>query len=276
MLKSKNGEKKAVFGLKTIKFTAYNNGLEFGNAKDELKAIAITFKTLNEAGISYKNIMPLGYSGLKNGKPALTYNDVLKTLTPQEKSEITPDILSALTQMGTLAFPENQLGYHIDTVFFSPDGKQAFMSQETEDTNYDVKEVKRLLTFHGYKIVTLLSGEVVAPNVARAKDNWVNPEMTTNSTGRLNYLNMVQCLTPDGRLAIMMPTEAKDPSKLTSRDIEVYKRLKKALPDAVIIPVGGRTAIEGVARFYDEQVMAGKNWGIHCLSQISSFIVTPK
>jgi hypothetical protein len=88
-------------------------------------------------------------------------------------------------------------------------------------------------------------------------------------------MNAVMGRTPDGRLAILMPTEAQDPAQLTANDQRARAALLSAVPDAQIIPVGGRSALTGHGSFSDGTQL-DRDWGMHCLSNVLPFVISPK
>ena len=48
-----------------------------------------------------------------------------------------------------------------------------------------------------------------------------------------------------------MPTEAMDPEQPTETDLEAQRQFQEANPDAVIVPVSGRSAISGQGVAFD-------------------------
>ncbi len=83
---------------------------------------------------------------------------------------------------------------------------------------------------------------------------------------------MVQGIGPDGKPVILMPTLANEPNLLTNYDREAMRIIQENVPNATIIPVGGRSAVTGDARFTDE-TMVDKDYGSHCLSDVLPYII---
>ena len=89
-----------------------------------------------------------------------------------------------------------------------------------------------------------------------------------------SYLNAVTGRDPDGRQVVLLPTQALDPARLTDDDIRARDAMQAAMPDARIIPIGGRSALGGFDTMGDGHVV-WRNWGAHCLSNVLPYVIEP-
>jgi hypothetical protein len=206
-----------------------------------------------------------------------TYGAVLGQMSAAEKAQINPDALKQLESMRDLPFPAQSYAYHTDVMSFTPDGKNMFVREQDMADG----KLREQLEFFGYNPVAMPSGRLVAPEEMNAPDDgsslkrYANNDVQIGDEARLNYSNMITGLAPDGRQAILMPTEALDPNALTENDKVAMQRISAALPDALIVPMGGRSAMTGGAILSDGSIV-GKDYGTHCMSNVLPYIIEPR
>jgi hypothetical protein len=273
----RDGQQLAYFSDVTIASAAATHGLAITTPETRLQAIAITIKQVAEAGVPVGNIMPLGYP--ESGS-TLTYGDVLQRMTPAAMSRIDPAVRAQLNAMRDLPFPQRSYAYHTDVAAFTPDGRQMFVRQR--DLNQPA--LAPTLRFFGFEPLALPGGSLINPQdralpALRERMKpfnvpmYYNPDLPANASTSLTYSNMVQGRLPDGRQVILMPTEALDPDRLTARDREVMALLQARVPSAVIVPIGGHSAIVGTAMPMPGGTQVLKDWGAHCMSNVLPYVV---
>jgi hypothetical protein len=282
----RNGEQFAYFGRHTLADVARaRGGRDQGSPEGMLQTIAVTMDSLVEAGVPVTNIMPLGQSAEGQG---LTYGEVMQRLTPAQRNHITPAVRIQLNTMRDLPFPERNIDYHTDVFAFTADGQQMFVRQ-FDAANADLSAT---LDHFGFEAVPTPYGRLVNPR--QPADQRPDREMqehrappvfdadvsSPSSDLSINYSNMVTGRLPDGRQTLLMPTEAMDPARLTARDREVMELLQSKMPSALIVPIGGRSAVTGMPvhplgsrnRFEDGSEIF-KNWGAHCMVNVLPYVL---
>jgi hypothetical protein len=192
-------------------------------------------------GADPKGMLPL--SGSDSGK---TYGDVLAALTPEERKSIDKDVLARLESLKGAPFPDGEApSYHLDLYFRSPDGVNAFVPGPSPGDGPELKQmqatIRKTLEADGYKVHEFPTG--------------TRPGATPGGEESLSYTNWQMGVGADDRQAILMPTEAKDPEKLTPNDKKAMETIKNAVPGINVIPIGGETAWT-----------PGGEGGPHCLS----------
>jgi hypothetical protein len=278
----RGGERFSYFGTETVAYTAAAHGLKVDTPQSRLLAIAITMKQMAQAGVPPGNVMPLGRPEAKQDGAFTTYGDVLAQLKPAELARVDPAVLAQLLRMRQLPFPERPYAYHADTFVFTPDGKQMFVRQTVAND----PALTATLRFFGFEPVALPAGRIFNPADRELSDPrsntgkpYLDAEIPVGARLTLNYTNMVQGRSPDGRQLILMPTQASSADQLSATDRQVLALLKQRLPDAVIVPIGGRSALVGSMSMSTSPWPGGaavsKDWGPHCMSNVLPYIIEP-
>lgn len=248
-----NGTQAAFFSGETVRHAAETRGIDASTPKGFLQGLDVTMRGLRDAGIPLDQIAPLG-------RGTTTYGHALASMTPDEKAMLDPQVRARFEQMRTLPLPQRSYAYHTDLAFFTPNGKAMFVNADVAKLD---PTLKKQLDFFGYDMHTL-PARSIRPEQAASEG------FTTSSPMRQTYMNMVMGKSADGKPLILMPTEAMDPKSLTPRDEEARRALMAAVPDARIVPVGGRSALVGFGKFQDGYIME-RDWGIHCMSNVVPF-----
>jgi hypothetical protein len=274
---SRGGQQFAYFSQETVLHVAEAHGLNLHTPQNHLLAIAVTMKQMAESGVPVGNIMTLGRTG--QDKTA-TYGSVLQTLSPSERARIAPDVLAQIERMRKLPFPRVPYEYHSDVFTFTPDGRKMFVREmEAADP-----QLNATLRFFGFETVRLPGGRIINPQDEEApllqrgtEPLYLSADVPQRARLMLNYNNMVQGRLPDGRQAILMPTEALDPQQLSLRDQQVLALLQRQVPGAVIVPMGGRSALVGNIALALSPMPGGaevdKDWGAHCMSNVLPYVL---
>jgi hypothetical protein len=283
-----DGTLKGIFGKEAIEAAALSHGIEPGGSDaGRLRAIGLVMAGMAQDGVPLDQSMALGVPPADS--PDKTYGSVLAGLTPTERASIPSDVMLRFEALADVPFPSVGIDYHIDLTLFSPDGRTAFVSGRQMDT---LPSMRATLEANGYHIVELPGGlltsssdfetamghlqEVDKPYLSTS-DYVASGERAAVDPLELNYLNMVTGVDREGRQFILMPTEAYDPERLTTRDLQVRDALQAASPEARIIPVGGSSAIMGVGELKTSPDASGevyfviRNSGIHCMSLFLPF-----
>jgi hypothetical protein len=255
-----DGQQVAIFSAETVGFAAGTRKYPEGTSETTrfLKGLDVVMRGLQKAGIPLENIAPIG-------KGDITYKEALAQMSDAERSTLAPDVRARFEALSDLPLPTEAYAYHTDVAMFSPDGKTMFVNE----TSLAEPAFKEQLERFGFAVRTLPSTthEETTPK-KKASDGFHGSRQTS-------YMNTVMGRLGDGRLAILMPTEALDPNALTPNDIRAKAALQSATPEAVIIPVGGRSAISGNGEFADGSYMH-RDWGMHCMSNVLPLTVTPR
>lgn len=264
-----DGQQRAFFSAETIHFAGKTRGIDTYNTAtstdaDFIRALDVTMRGMRDAGIPLKNQAPIGRSDT-------TYGQALDKLSDAERRGLDPAVLARLQELRDLPLPKKAYDYHTDLTVFTPDGKTMFVNEAQAKAD---PALERQLRVFGYDVRALPSPEINSNDPALPKIAGFD------GIGGVSYMNMVMGRTPDGRLAILMPTEAQDPAQLTANDQRARAALLSAVPDAQIIPVGGRSALiswdtDRDVRFSDGTRLK-RDWGIHCLSNVLPFKILPK
>jgi hypothetical protein len=257
-----DGRPAAFFGPETVAFTARAHGIDTSTEAGFLRALGTTMRGLRDDGVDLKDIAPLGH-----GKR--TYGDALAALSPTERSAIHPDVLARFEEMAGLPLPQTAFRYHTDLTALTADGQTMFVN-ESDAVRHPVLEQQ--LRFFGFEPRRLPSPGVVpdrTPGEDRIDGATVEGPVATS------YLNAVTGRDPDGRTVVLMPTQALDPTRLTDADVRARDALQAALPEARIIPIGGRSALLGFTRMGDGHVLE-RDWGSHCLSNVLPYVIAPQ
>ncbi len=250
-----DGTPAAFFSAETVRHAAETRGIDATTPKGFLQGLDVSMRGLRDAGIPLDQIAPLGRGNT-------TYRQALSSMTPDEKAKLDPQVRARFEQMGDLPLPQKAYAYHTDLAFFTPNGKAMFVNDDVAKLD---PSLQKQLHFFGYDMHTL-PARALRPEQAAAEG------FQTASPMRQTYMNMVMGKNADGKPLILMPTEALDPKSLTPRDEQARRALLQAVPDAQIVPVGGRSALTGFGRFDDGFVME-RDWGIHCMSNVVPFDV---
>lgn len=258
-----NGQQAAFFSAETVRFTAETYGIDHHSDTGYLRALGIAMKELGQAGVPLENIAPVG-TGDK------TYGTVLDALTPEQRRTIDPHVMGRFEQLRKLPFPKDAYRYHADVTMFTADGKNMFVSENIAAAHPDLE---RQLQFFGYK-THRLPGGISKP----VRDQEVTMDgVTFSAPPSTSYMNMVMGRDPkNGQLIILMPTQSLDPSQLTSDDIRARDILRKEMPNAKIIPIGGRSALTGSRIQISDGSLIHRDWGTHCLSNVLPYVITPR
>lgn len=254
-----DGQQAAFFSAETIDFAGKTRGIDTRTDAGFIRALDVTMRGMRDAGIPLENQAPIGRSDT-------TYGQALDKLSDAERRGLDPAVLARLQELRDLPLPKQAYGYHTDVTVFTPDGKTMFVNEAQAKAN---PALERQLRTFGYDVRALPSTEVDSDDPALPKIAGFY------GSGRVSYMNTVMGRTPDGRLAILMPTEAQDPAQLTANDQRARAALLSAVPDAQIIPVGGRSALTGHGSFSDGTRL-DRDWGMHCLSNVLPFVISPK
>jgi hypothetical protein len=209
-----------------------------------------------------------------------TYGQVLAQLSPTQRDSIDPAVFKRLQEMRELPFPRWGYAYHTDVMSFTPDGKNMFIRSSDAQNG----RLQELLQFFGFKPIVLPSGKLVNPvydYTVKDKSQFTlgnsflsNTTFDKNQMGgaTLNYMNMVQGMY-QGRHVILMPTEAVDPEKLTQRDEGVRQQLLEAVPNAIVVPIGGASALIHQGAILASGKTVDKQHGAHCMSNVLPLII---
>lgn len=254
-----DGQQAAFFSAETIDFAGKTRGIDTQTDTGFLRALDVTMRGLRDAGIPLENQAPIGRS-------RTTYGQALDKLTPAERRGLDPAVLARLEALRDLPLPKQAYAYHTDVTVFTPDGKTMFVNETQAAAD---PALERQLRVFGYDVRTLPATRIDSddPNLPKI-DGF-------DGSGKVSYMNMVMGRRPDGRLAILMPTEAQDPAQLTANDQRARAALLAAMPDAQVIPVGGRSALTGHGNFTDGTRL-DRDWGMHCLSNVLPFVIQPR
>lgn len=254
-----DGQQAAFFSAETIDFAGKTRGIDTRTDAGFIRALDVTMRGLRDAGIPLENQAPIGRSDT-------TYGQALDKLSDAERRGLHPAVLARLQELRDLPLPKQAYAYHTDVTVFTPDGKTMFVNEAQAKADPDLE--RQLRTF-GYDVRAL-------PSTRVDSDDPALPKLAGfDGSGRVSYMNMVMGRAPDGRLAILMPTETQDPAQLTANDQRARAALLAAMPEAQIIPVGGRSAITGHGSF-DDGTKLDRDWGMHCLSNVLPFVISPK
>jgi hypothetical protein len=272
----RDGEQFAYFSKETVSYVAAAHGLKITSPQTRLLAIGLSMKQAAEAGVPVNNIMVLGHPERGSNR---TYGEVMQAMTSAELARLDPAVRSQLDRMRDLPLPEEAYAYHTDVFAFTPDGKHMFVDQrQATDPG-----LTATLSFFGFKPVALPAGGLFNPEDPELKSlppadlgktYHLSSEVPKYGFTGLRYSNMVQGRLADGRQVILMPTEALRPDQLSARDQQVLALLKSHLPQAVIMPIGGRSAI---ASAREETLTTGelidKDYGAHCMSNVLPYVI---
>lgn len=236
-------------------------------------AIGLIMKQFATKGIALSNVLPIGSS-------KLTYGDVLNKMSVVEKKKIDPNCLKELKKRRNLPFPEKAIKYHTDTVVFSAGNDIAFIN-ETDKQKYP--ELTKQLLYAGLKPVSLPS---INTDVRSAiQDKYIESlgvdlismrqDKDIGGDLRSSYLNAISGISAGGRILILMPTESSDSQTLTVNDKKARKTIMDSIPNSIVIPIGGKSALEviGLVPLKTGGSLNGKDYGPHCLSKLTPFII---
>jgi hypothetical protein len=269
----KDGSQIVVFGSETIERAAKNyfSSDDYTNS-ERMIVINHIMKIFKGKGIPLSNIMPIG-----EGK--LSYGDVLKSMSSFDKQKIDPEIMSELIKRQNLPFPKYDINYHTDMTILSPGNDVAFVNEsDKEQYPYLITQLKYL----GLKPVSLPSFN--KGSQSSNKINYmasigvdVNELKHTNADIWGSYLNAISGVTLDGKIAILLPTESRDPEHLTENDKMARKIIVDSLPNSIVIPIGGFSALQvkGRVPLIGGGQLRAKDYGPHCLSKLTPFIIQP-
>ncbi len=257
-----DGQQAAFFSAETVRYTAETHAIDPDTDAGYLRALGITMKDLRQAGVPLENIAPVGTSNK-------TYGQVLDALTPQERQGIDPQVMARFDEMRDLPFPKQAYRYHADVTLFTADGKNMFVSENVAAKNPDLE---RQLQFFGYQTQRLPGGTIDPRRGPGTLDGATFSDPLSTS-----YMNMVMGRDPkNGQSVILMPTQALDPNQLTPDDIRARDILQNAMPNAKIIPIGGRSALTGSGVVMNDGVRIDRDWGTHCLSNVLPYVISPR
>jgi hypothetical protein len=250
-----DGQQAAFYSAETITFAGKTRGIDTRTNAGFLRALDVTMRGFRDAGVPIENQAPIGRSGV-------TYGQALDQLTPAERRGLDPEVRARLEALRDLPLPKQAYAYHTDVTVFTPDGETMFVNETQAAAD---PALERQLRAFGYEVRTLPSPRVDSDEPSLPKLPGFD------GSGKVSYMGR----RPDGRLAILMPTEAQDPAQLTANDERARAALLAAMPDAQVIPVGGRSALTGHGSFTDGTRL-DRDWGMHCLSNVLPFVITPR
>jgi hypothetical protein len=257
-----DGRRAAFFGPETVDFTARAHGIDASTDAGFLRALGVTMKGMQAEGIALRDVAPLGRGNR-------TYGQALATLTPEQRQLIHPAALARFEEMRDLPLPRTAFRYHADVTAFTADGHHMFVN-ETDARRFPALEPQ--LRFFGYE-PRRLPAPVVNPDATPGEDRIDGA--TVQRPLSTSYLNAVTGRDADGRPVVLMPTQARDPARLTDDDRRARDALQAAMPQARIIPIGGRSALTGSDIMGDGHNVA-RDWGTHCLSNVLPFVIEPR
>ncbi|MBM4282306.1 MAG: hypothetical protein FJ137_16645 [Deltaproteobacteria bacterium] len=256
-----DGRPAAFFGPETIDFTARAHGLDTSTEAGFLRALGTTMRGLRDDGVALRDIAPLGTS-------ERTYGQALASLTPAERSAIHPDALARFGELRDLPLPRTAFRYHTDLTAFTADGKTMFVNESDTRRHPSLEPQLRFFGFEPRR----LPSPVVVPERTPGEDRIDGATVTVPV--QTSYMNAVTGRGPDGRTVVLMPTQAEDPTRLTESDVRARDALQAALPDARVVPIGGRSALLGFGRMGDGHALE-RDWGAHCLSNVLPYVIAP-
>ena len=276
LFSKKDGSQVVVFGSETMDRVLTNKfGLHGDSNSDRMIAIGLVMKQFSTKGVSPSNILPIG-------KSKLTYGDVLNKMSSADKRKIDPICLKEFKKRHNLPFPEENIKYHSDLVVFSAGNDVAFIN-ETDKQKYP--ELSKQLLYSGLQPVSLPSINTNNRSPSEIKKmeeigiDLVKLDRDTVIGGDVkgSYLNAISGIMPDGKTAILMPTESNSLEHLTQNDKNARNIILESVPNSIVIPIGGSTALQvyGSVPLKTGGLLAGKDYGPHCLSKLTPFIIQP-
>ncbi|MEB3203792.1 MAG: hypothetical protein VKP57_03755 [Candidatus Sericytochromatia bacterium] len=262
-----DGTQAAVFSSYTVNKVARTLDLDVSSPGGFLKALDKTMVGMRAAGIPVDAMAPVG-----TGK--VTYREALDAMAPEDRAALDPEVRARFEALGDLKVPQRSYVYHSDLTVLSPDGKTAFVSEYLAKADPSIERQLRAAGFEPKQLPGFQQGFPVKGQADQQVEGWKQWEGTQGGP-TLSYINTVMGKMPDGRPVILMPTEAADPDRLTARDQQAMAAFRQVQPDAVIVPVGGRSAVTAgrntMGTFEDGTELGNRNWGIHCMTNVLPF-----
>jgi hypothetical protein len=248
-----DGTQGAYFGPQTLEYaaealnkTGRSPPLDVRKDEDRLIVIGHVIGKMADFGVAADKVMPVGTG------PS-TYGDVLGRLTADQRARIAPAILQRFETLKDLPFPSEEASvavayrYHTDLLMASPDGVRMFVN--SDDATALPGHLRTIEAF-GYKPVALPSFYERDP---------ADPDYTI----RLSYTNLIMGRLPNGKMAILLPSETADPDAPTRHDEAALAIVRREFPDAEVSLIGGRTAL------MDRNV----DWGPHCRTNVLPYLI---
>ncbi|MEB3299692.1 MAG: hypothetical protein VKO21_09435 [Candidatus Sericytochromatia bacterium] len=258
-----DGSQSALFSSYTVERVAKTRGIDVSTPGGFLKALDVTMRGMRDAGVPLEAMAPIGYG-------RVTYREALASMPPQERAALDPAVRARFEELGDLKVPMRSYVYHSDLAVVSPDGKTAFVGEYLAKADPSLERQLRAAGFETRTLPGFQQGFPVKGMPDQRVEGWVQSP-TAQGGPLLGYMNAVMGSLPDGRRVVLMPTEALDPDQPTARDKQAMDAFRDVLPDAVIVPVGGRSAItngRGALGTFEDGSRLERNWGIHCMSNV--------
>lgn len=173
---------------------------------------------------------------------AIKIEDALKAMNEEQKDSISPEIMEILESRKNQDVPISGPNWNLNLFArFNADSESNTVTAIVGDySNYypsqsglQVRElqnrVKDQLEELGIKIVE------------------VPQQQSSGTIPELNYTGYISAIIPEGeanagKKVIFMPTEAENPDELTDTDQTAYQAFREAFPEAIIKPIGARSA----------------------------------
>lgn len=261
-----DGTQAAIFSRYTVDRVATTRSIDVSTPGGFLKALDVTMRGMRDAGVPLDAMAPVGYG-------AVTYKEALASMSPEDRASLDPQVRARFEELGDLKVPMRSYVYHSDLAVLSPDGRTAFVGEHLATADPSIKNQLRAAGFEPRTLPGFQQGYPAKGMQDQQVEGWAQtPGMRGGP--QLGYMNTVMGSLPDGRRVVLMPTETADPDRLTARDQQALDAFRSVLPDAVIVPVGGRSAVtygrDASGKFEDGTALE-RDWGIHCMSNVLPF-----
>jgi|GEM_PF-1310445 len=261
-----DGTQAAVFSRYTVDRVAKTRGIDVATPGGFMKALDVTMRGMRDAGVPIDAMAPVGYGNV-------TYREALESMPPADRAALDPEVRARFEALGDLKLPQRSYVYHSDLTVLSPDGKTAFVSEYLAQADPSLDRQLRVAGFEPKHLPGFQQGFPVKGQADQQIEGWTQSDYSRGGPA-LGYMNTIMGRLPDGRQVILMPTEAADPDRLTARDQQAMAAFRQVQPEAVIVPVGGRSAVtvgRGALGRFEDGTLLERDWGIHCMTNVLPF-----